>query len=215
MGTCGRGESWGGSEQQRYKGVALRCFCLAHGARSIDLFSPAQPPPPPPPPHPDDPRKTTTTPHSIHEEYREVVERRVYTVTGQRVDEERIDALIESGEAETIFQRAILEQGRGRVLDTLAEIQERHRAVKGLEQSLMELHQIFLDMAVLVEAQGELLDSVERQVARSVEYVHSGTAALQDAKRLQKNTRKWMCCGIVVLLVIALIVTLAVWQPWL
>jgi len=39
------------------------------------------------------------------------------------------------------------------VLDTLAEIQERHRAVKELEQSLLELHQIFLDMAVLVEAQ--------------------------------------------------------------
>jgi t-SNARE complex subunit (syntaxin) len=39
------------------------------------------------------------------------------------------------------------------VLDVLAEIQERNRAVKDLEQSLLELHQIFLDMAVLVEAQ--------------------------------------------------------------
>ena len=44
-------------------------------------------------------------------------------------------------------------QGRGRVLDVLAEIQERNKAVKDLEQSLLELHQIFLDMAVLVEAQ--------------------------------------------------------------
>jgi hypothetical protein len=68
-----------------------------------------------------------------------------------------------SGEAETIFQKAILEQGRGRVLDTLAEIQERHRAVKDLEASLLELHQIFLDMAVLVEAQGEMLDNIEKQ----------------------------------------------------
>jgi syntaxin 1B/2/3 len=100
------------------------------------------------------------------------------------------------------------------VLDTLAEIQERHRAVKGLEQSLVELHQIFLDMAVLVEAQGELLDNVERQVQRSVEFVGSGTAALQDAKRLQKNTRKWICCAVVALLVVVLIVVLAVWQPW-
>lgn len=39
------------------------------------------------------------------------------------------------------------------MLDTLAEIQERHKAIKELEQSLLELHQIFLDMAVLVEAQ--------------------------------------------------------------
>lgn len=50
------------------------------------------------------------------------------------------------------------------MLDTLAEIQERHRAVKDLEQSLLELHQIFLDMAVLVEAQGEMLDNIEKQV---------------------------------------------------
>ncbi len=42
-----------------------------------------------------------------------------------------------SGEAENIFQKAILEQGRGRVLDTLAEIQERHKAVKDLEQVRM------------------------------------------------------------------------------
>ena len=39
------------------------------------------------------------------------------------------------------------------MLDVLAEIQERNKAVKDLEQSLLELHQIFLDMAVLVEAQ--------------------------------------------------------------
>lgn len=51
------------------------------------------------------------------------------------------------------------------VLDTLAEINERHEAVKELEKSLMELHQIFLDMAVLVEAQGEMLDNIEQQVS--------------------------------------------------
>ena len=128
--------------------------------------------------------------------------------------EEAIERMIESGEAETIFQKAILEQGRGRVLDTLAEIQERHRAVKDLESSLLELHQIFLDMAVLVDAQGEMLDNIEKQVARSVEYVQSGTAALQDAKQLQKSTRKWMCCGIVTLLIVALVIVLVVVKPW-
>ena len=50
------------------------------------------------------------------------------------------------------------------VLDTLDEITERQVAVKQLEKSLIELHQIFLDMAVLVEAQGEELDNIEAQV---------------------------------------------------
>ena len=36
--------------------------------------------------------------------------------------------------------------------------------MRELEKSLLDLHQIFLDMAVLVEAQGEMLDNIEAQV---------------------------------------------------
>lgn len=50
-------------------------------------------------------------------------------------------------------------------LDAMAEIQERHEAVKDLEESLVDLHQIFLDMSVLVDAQGEMLDNIEEQVS--------------------------------------------------
>ncbi|XWS58535.1 hypothetical protein CRYUN_Cryun08bG0042200 [Craigia yunnanensis] len=52
---------------------------------------------------------------TIHQEYREVVERRVFTVTGARPDEETIENLIDTGDSEQIFQKAIQEQGRGRV----------------------------------------------------------------------------------------------------
>ena len=54
--------------------------------------------------------------------------------------------------------------GLAQVQDTLAEIEERGEAVRELEKSLLDLHQIFLDMAVLVEAQGEMLDNIEAQV---------------------------------------------------
>ncbi|KAK9827828.1 hypothetical protein WJX74_004330 [Apatococcus lobatus] len=150
----------------------------------------------------------------LQEEYRETVERRVYTVTGKKASEEEIDKMIETGESENIFQKAIMEQGRGHVLDTLAEIQERHEAVKELEKSLLDLHQIFLDMAVLVEAQGEQLDNIEAQVAKSVEYVQQGTTALVDAKRLHKNTRKWLCIALIVVAVIVAIVIVVAIQPW-
>ncbi|AED91243.1 syntaxin of plants 132 [Arabidopsis thaliana] len=52
---------------------------------------------------------------NIQQEYRDVVDRRVYTVTGERADEDTIDELIETGNSEQIFQKAIQEQGRGQV----------------------------------------------------------------------------------------------------
>jgi len=45
----------------------------------------------------------------------------------------------------------------------LVEINERHQQVKELEKSLLELHQMFLDMAVLIEQQGVQLDNIEKQ----------------------------------------------------
>ncbi|XP_014515768.1 syntaxin-132-like isoform X1 [Vigna radiata var. radiata] len=150
----------------------------------------------------------------IQDEYREVVERRVITVTGTRPDDETIDHLIETGNSEQIFQRAILEAGRGQVVNTVEEIQERHDAVKEIEKKLLDLHQIYLDMAVLVDAQGEILDNIESQVNNAVDHVQRGTTALQNAKKLQKNSRKWMCIAIVILLIIVAIIVVGVLKPW-
>ncbi|XP_010256455.1 PREDICTED: syntaxin-132 [Nelumbo nucifera] len=151
---------------------------------------------------------------SIHQEYRDVIERRVFTVTGTRADEETIDRLMESGDSEQIFQKAIREQGRGQIMDTVAEIQERHDAVRELERRLLELQQIFLDMAVLVDAQGDMLDNIESQVSSAVDHVQSGNTALQRAKSLQKSSRKWMCIAILILLIIVAIIVVAVIRPW-
>lgn len=150
----------------------------------------------------------------IDDEYREVVERRVITVTGTRPDEETISNLIETGNSEQIFQNAMQEMGRGQVLNTLEEIQERHDAVREIEKKLLDLHQIYLDMAVLVEAQGDLLDNIESQVSNAVDHVQSGTTALQKAKKLQKNSRKWMCIAIIILLIIITIIVVGVLKPW-
>eukprot|EP00242_Pyramimonas_sp_CCMP2087_P014888 CAMPEP_0198208072 /NCGR_PEP_ID=MMETSP1445-20131203/11466_1 /TAXON_ID=36898 /ORGANISM="Pyramimonas sp., Strain CCMP2087" /LENGTH=322 /DNA_ID=CAMNT_0043881331 /DNA_START=365 /DNA_END=1330 /DNA_ORIENTATION=+ len=132
----------------------------------------------------------------IHEEYRETVSRRFYTVNGTKLDDEQLENMIESGESESIFRSAIVNAGRGQILDTVAEIQERHEAFRELERKLMMLHQIFLDMAVLVEAQGEMLDNIETNVGQAVEYVEQGNEALGQAKSIQKNTRKWACYAI-------------------
>lgn len=151
---------------------------------------------------------------NIQQEYREVVERRVFTVTGTRADEETVDRLIETGDSEQIFQKAIQEQGRGQIMDTLAEIQERHSAVRDVERKLLDLQQIFLDMAVLVEAQGDMLDNIESQVSSAVDHVQQGNTALHKAKKLQKNSRKWMCFAILILLIIVIIIVITVIKPW-
>lgn len=50
---------------------------------------------------------------------------------------------------------------------TYAKVAGKYQDVLTLEQSVAELHQMFLDFALLTEQQGELLDQIEFQVSRS------------------------------------------------
>ncbi|GLJ54481.1 hypothetical protein SUGI_1170200 [Cryptomeria japonica] len=147
---------------------------------------------------------------NITEEYKDIIERRFYTITGQHADEDTIEKIISTGESETVLQKAIQEQGRGRILETIHEIQERHHAVKEIERNLLELHQLFLDMSVLVEAQGEQLNDIEYHVAHAANYVERGTKQLQTAKSHQRSSRKWMCIAIIILLIIILIIVIPI-----
>ncbi|WVZ06094.1 hypothetical protein V8G54_019440 [Vigna mungo] len=86
-------------------------------------------------------------------------------------------------------QKAIQQQGRASIMDTIQEIQERHGTVKEIERSLHELHQVFLDMAVLVQHQGEHLDDIESHMALANSSVSKGVHHLQVVKNHQKNTQ--------------------------
>ncbi|GMI77581.1 syntaxin of plants 124 [Hibiscus trionum] len=141
-------------------------------------------------------------------EYKETVERRYFTITGEQPDEETIENLISSGESESFLQRAIQEQGRGQIMDTISEIQERHDAVKEIEKNLIELHQIFLDMAALVEAQGQQLNDIESNVAHASSFVRRGTEQLVEAREHQKSARTWTCYAIIAGIVLVIVILL-------
>ncbi|KAK6161377.1 hypothetical protein DH2020_004758 [Rehmannia glutinosa] len=146
-------------------------------------------------------------------EYKETVGRRYFTVTGEYPDEDVIEKIISSGDGnggEEFLSRAIQEHGRGKVLETVVEIQDRHDAAKEIEKSLLELHQIFMDMAVMVEAQGEQMDDIEHHVMNAAQYVSDGTKNLKVAKQHQKSSRRCMCIGIILLLLLILLVVIPI-----
>ncbi|PIA54299.1 hypothetical protein AQUCO_00900679v1 [Aquilegia coerulea] len=146
----------------------------------------------------------------VASEYKETVERRYYTVTGEKPDDQTVETLISTGQSETFMQKAIQEQGRGKIVDTISEIQERYTAAKDIERSLQELHQVFLDISVLVQVQGEQLDDIESHVTRAASFIQSGTKQLHKAKSHQRNTRKWTCYAIILLIIILLIILLPI-----
>jgi len=135
---------------------------------------------------------------------------RFYTITGEHPDEETIESIIETGKSESFLQQAIQYQGLRQITETVQEIQERHNAMKDIEKNLLELHQIFMDMAVLVESQGEQLNDIEQQVNKADSFVQRGTGELRIAKQHQRSKRKWICFAVSLIIILLLIIILPI-----
>ncbi|KAJ3290871.1 t-SNARE [Rhizoclosmatium globosum] len=111
-----------------------------------------------------------------------------------------------------VFAQSIMHQGqKAEAKRALAEIQDRHADVQRIEKSIIELQQLFIDMSVLVAAQGELINQIEIHVDDAIDQTEQGVNALHKAVKLQKKTRKKMCIIIGLLIGVFLIIGLGVY----
>jgi len=140
--------------------------------------------------------------------YKEKVERQ-YKIAKPDASPDEIEDAMQSGDSSKIFANQILDTHlHKQAKDALAYIEARHKDIVRLEASILELHQLFVDMAVLVDSQGELLNQIEFNVSQSVAYTTDGVSELKKAVEYQKKSRKKMLI-IIVILVIIIVVVLA------
>jgi t-SNARE complex subunit (syntaxin) len=134
--------------------------------------------------------------------HEENVTRQVLTVNPSATSEE-VAYVIQSGEAEQIFANSVQRDQSAQV--ALNYIRDRHQDIMQIEKSLQELQQLFVDMAMLVTEQGEMIDSVENNIENAISYVVQGKGQLKKANKWATRNRKCMI-AIIVLSVVALAV---------
>tara|TARA_B110000090_G_scaffold38661_1_gene42719 strand:- start:557 stop:1336 length:780 start_codon:yes stop_codon:yes gene_type:complete len=121
--------------------------------------------------------------------------------------EEEVDAVIRNGGADQLIQNSILKgETSESVKDMYESVNQRYNEIIAIEASVQEMHQMFMDFALLVEQQGEMLDSIEFQVAQSLEHVEDGNKQMVQAIDLYKSIRSKQCyCAIFVILLLGII----------
>lgn len=109
-----------------------------------------------------------------------------------------------------MFAQGVKQSANAEMHRAFNEAQDRAKDVAELEASVQEMYQMFMDLATLVNDQGETLNSIEHNLDTAIEYVEKGNEELVKAHMYQKKKRKRCCCLIVfgiILLVIAIVPT--------
>uniref|UniRef100_A0A8C7FWB9 Syntaxin-3 n=1 Tax=Oncorhynchus kisutch TaxID=8019 RepID=A0A8C7FWB9_ONCKI len=93
----------------------------------------------------------------------------------------------------------IMESGISK--QALNEIEARHKDIVRLESSIKELHDMFVDIAMLVENQGGMIDKIESNMDQSVGFVERAVADTKKAAKFQQEARRKqmmiMCCCVI------------------
>ncbi|CAN6968820.1 hypothetical protein Bca4012_005259 [Brassica carinata] len=135
----------------------------------------------------------------IFADYREDLKRKYFLATGDEPSDEDVEKMISGGLVKTFVVKPEMD----------LEMKERHEAVNEIKRSLNRLHQVFLDMAVLVETQGDGVDDIEANVAVAGSFVSGGTNSLFYANQMKKKNKKWVVWGSVLGVIILLVCLIA------
>ena len=139
------------------------------------------------------------------------VTRQVQMIKPDATDQEVDQIMRSEGGREALYQQQILSGGVNDQIKTqYRQVAGKYQDVLTLEASVAELHQMFLDFALLTEQQGELLDQIEYQVRSAADYIEDANVDVYEAIEYQKKIRKkqcWIILIVVVLIIIAMFAT--------
>lgn len=149
--------------------------------------------------------------NTIQVDYREKCKGRIQRqleITGKSKTSEEVEDMIEKKNIAIFTSGIIIETQQAR--QALGDIEARHQDILNLENSIKELHEMFLDMAMLVESQGEMVNRVEYNVDQAADYVQSAKIETKKAVRYQSKAR-WkkfvifFCCLALIAIIIGIV----------
>lgn len=125
-------------------------------------------------------------------------------ITGRATTNDELEDMLEQGSSAVFTQGIIMDTQQAK--QTLADIEARHADIVKLETSIRELHDMFMDMAMLVESQGEMIDRIEYHVEHAMDYVQTATQDTKKALKYQSKARRKKIMILICLTVLGLIV---------
>lgn len=150
--------------------------------------------------------------YQLQTEYRERCKKVLVAqleVKGKLTTDEEIDQLLETKDPQIFTERILSEAHIAK--QQLADIQARHQQFINLEKSIRDLRDLFFDVYMLVEAQGEMIDQIEYQVSQTKEYVEKANEETSKALKFQQKARRkkvmiYICLAVVLCVIVGVIV---------
>lgn len=120
--------------------------------------------------------------------YREMCKahiQRQMEIVGREVTGEQIEEML-SNDQWNIFSESLVTEGKT-AQSALNQIENRHTELVELESRIRSIHEVFLDMAMLVEEQNGMIDYIQTNVQKTDADIKSMLGKLEKAKKYDRS----------------------------
>jgi len=136
--------------------------------------------------------------HDFRQGMQDRAKRRLKMVN-KNLSEEQVEKIVDDGKAQEVIEQALVSD---ELEDVIQEIEERHQDVLKLERQVMEIYELFRDLAQLVDIQQDSLDVIETRVTNAKNYTEKAERELVEAEHYQTQARKRQCCILMIVLAV-------------
>ena len=125
-------------------------------------------------------------------------------------DKEKGEVINDPKYVEQIYRDKLTGGAHVKLQNAVADLEERHKDIKNLEKSILQVHNLIIDLSKLVQLQGEMIDNIDVNIQKAKNYVDKGQKNLIKAKENMKKARKKKCIILIIVIVILVIVLVPV-----
>ncbi|XP_060907982.1 syntaxin-11-like [Labrus mixtus] len=120
---------------------------------------------------------------------------RQVSILGREITDEQLDVMVDKGgEGWAELSQSLQTQGARTSRMALCEIKGRHKELVELEVRLKEVHELFMDMAILVEEQGSMINNIESHVCATEEHTNKTNVEIKKALQYRRKNPFLRCC---------------------
>lgn len=122
---------------------------------------------------------------------------RQYLIINPVATREELDRIVEGGEVDTMSlqqHQIFLPGGKAQVEQRLRDMKERQVEIQRIERSIQELHQMFVDVSIMVNQQGGQIDNILSYVSLTQEHAEKAAVVMHVSVAQKKAAlrRKWI-----------------------
>ncbi|OAX77357.1 hypothetical protein ACJ72_08347, partial [Emergomyces africanus] len=155
--------------------------------------------------------------HAVQSDFRKDLEAqmaRQYRIVRPDATDADVKQAIQDPSQQQIFTQALMQSDRrGDAQQVSQMVRARHEEILKIERDLLELSQMFQDLDAIVIQQEAAVERIDDQTQIVHENITKGNEEIGGAIKSARarNKKKWICLGIVVLIILVLVLFFAIY----